>query len=144
MTVPSPDLVPTLEFAAHVDVALGAPIELGSVPTGTRRIIPIVGGVISGPLLNGEIRDGGADWQIVAPDGTAVIDTRYGAVTSDGHALYIATEGFRHGTADDIYFRLTVRLECGAAELAWVNRTVFVGSALRHASQVEYDLFAVR
>ena len=63
--------VPELEFVAHVNVELGEPLELGSVLIGQRRVIPITGGSISGPLLNAEILDGGADWQIVSADGTA-------------------------------------------------------------------------
>ena len=53
-----------LEFVAHVNVELGEPLELGSVLIGQRRVIPITGGSISGPLLNAEILDGGADWQL--------------------------------------------------------------------------------
>ena len=75
-------------------------MELGAVPLGYRRVIPIVGGRISGPLMDAEIIEGGADWQIVAPDGTAVIDTRYSARTPSGHHLYLQTAGFRHGPAE--------------------------------------------
>ena len=39
-----PEHVPELEFIAHVNVELGEPLELGSVLTGQRRIIPITGG----------------------------------------------------------------------------------------------------
>ena len=120
-----PQYVPELEFAAHVNVELGEPLELGSVLTGQRRIIPITGGSITGPLLNAEILDGGADWQMVSADGTAIIDTRYSARTADGSLVYLATRGFRHGPAevlarvaagedvarDEYYFRLQVNLE---------------------------------
>ena len=95
-----PQHVPELEFVAHVNVELGEPLELGSVLTGQRRVIPITGGSISGPLLDAEILDGGADWQIVSADGTAVIDTRYSARTADGSLIYLATSGFRHGPAE--------------------------------------------
>jgi hypothetical protein len=154
----TPEHTPTLEFVARVRVDLDAPMDLGDVPIGRRKIIPILGGSIEGPALQAEILTGGADWQIVGNDGTAVIDTRYTARTPDGSLMYLATQGFRHGPADvlervaagepvgrdEYYFRLTVRLETGSAELAWINRTVFVASAGREAMTVRYDLFALR
>ena len=154
----TPDHTPTLEFAAKVRVELDTPMDVGLVPIGRRRIIPITGGAIDGPLLSAEILSGGADWQIVGNDGTAVIDTRYTARTADGSLIFLATQGFRHGPVevlariaagqdvgrDEYYFRLTVGLESGAPELAWINRTVFVASAGRSAMSVVYDLFALR
>ena len=150
--------VPELEFVAHVKVELGAPMELGSVLTGQRRIIPITGGSITGPLLNAEILDGGADWQVVTRDGTVLIDTRYSARTDDGSLIYLATSGYRHGPPevlarvaagedvgrDEYYFRLQVNLESGDPGLQWLNKTVFIASAGRNAMSVVYDLFAVR
>lgn len=149
---------PGLEFVGHVSVALSDPQEFGTVPTGTRRIIPIVGGSIEGPLLTAKVLTGGADWQIVTDDGTAIIDTRYSAVTPSGAHLFLQTQGYRHGSPEvlarlaageqvptsEYYFRLTIRLESAAPELAWVNQTVFIASAERQASMVHYDLFAVR
>ncbi len=154
---PTPSATPTLEFIAHADIDLAAPMEVGTVPTGVRRIIPIIGGNIEGPRISAEILNGGADWQVVAEDGSAAIDTRYSARTTDGHFLYLQTQGFRHaprsvlarlGAGEDVdpseyYFRLTVRLECGAPTHAWVNNTVFVASAQRRPAGVTYDLFAV-
>ena len=153
-----PEHVPHLEFVAHVEVELASPMEFGGVLTGTRRVIPIIGGSIAGPLLNAQILDGGADWQIVAGDGTAIIDTRYTARTDDGSLIYLATSGYRHGPAevlarvadgaavgrDEYYFRLIVQLESGGPGLEWLNKTVFVASAGRNAMSVVYDLFALR
>jgi Protein of unknown function (DUF3237) len=154
----TPPASPPLEFVAHAVVDLGEPMELGEVPMGRRRVIPIVGGSITGPLGNAEILSGGADWQLVADDGTATIDTRYTARLFDGTLIYLATQGVRHGPSDvlerlasgadvaphEYYFRLTVKLESGAAQLSWINRTVFVANAERRAASVIYDLFAVR
>jgi Protein of unknown function (DUF3237) len=147
-----------LEFVAHAEVALGPLRDLGMMPAGHRRVIPIVGGTIIGPSIRATILDEGADWQIVAPDGTAVIDTRYGAVTEAGHHLFIATRGFRHAAPEvverlvrgepvdpeEYTFRLSVAIECSAPELAWMNHTVFVATAARGPALVTYDLYALR
>lgn len=153
----APNAKPTLEFIAHADIDLSAPMDLGCVPTGERRIIPIIGGTIEGPRMNAQILNGGADCQIVSADGTAVIDTRYTARTADGYFLYVQAEGFRHAAPDvlarldlgedvdpsEYYFRLTIGLECGSPAHAWVNNTAFVASAQRRPGGVTYDLFAL-
>ncbi|RYD97016.1 MAG: DUF3237 family protein, partial [Sphingomonadales bacterium] len=54
-----------LEFITELAIELTRPHEMGDAPTGTRRIIPIVGGSASGPGLNGRILNVGADWQTV-------------------------------------------------------------------------------
>lgn len=148
---------PGLSRVARVHVDLGPVQTLGPTPAGVRRVIPITGGTIDGPRLRGEILPGGADWQLVHDDGTALIDTRYTARTDDGALIYLATSGVRHGppevlarlaAGEDVdpatyYFRVTVRLEAGDPAYTWVNRTVFVAYAARLAGAVVYDLYAV-
>jgi hypothetical protein len=147
-----------LEYVATAEIELEAPIEVGDVLLGRRRSIGIVRGTIRGPLLDATVNSGGADWQLIAADGTAIIDTRYTAVTTDGDVFSITTSGFRHGppevlarlaAGDDVdpgeyVFRVSARLESGAPALDWVNRTVFVATAGRKAAAVGYDLYAVR
>jgi hypothetical protein len=147
-----------LEFVAQAEIDLAEPLEIGPVLVGRRRIIPIIGGRFEGPLLAATVLNGGADWQVVTADGTAVIDTRYTAQTADGHLLYIATQGFRHGPPQviaqlaagenvdpDAYsFRLTARIEASDPALDWVNHTIFVATAARYAMTVTYDLYAIR
>lgn len=148
---------PRLELVTTAHVLLAAPLEVGDVLLGRRRVIGIAGGRLDGPLLSGDILAGGADTQTVADDGTAVIDTRYLARTDAGHVLTIATQGFRHGPPEvldrlaagehvdpsEYTFRVTARLECGAGDLSWVNRTIFVAAAARAADAVRYRLYAV-
>ncbi len=148
-----PDL--RLEFVAHAHIELDPPLELGPVLTGKRRVIGIAGGWFRGPLLDATILSGGADWQIVTDDGTAIIDTRYTARAANGDLLYIATQGFRSGapevlarlargesvTPTEYLFRLSARIESGGPAHAWVNSTVFVATAARAAAAVTYDLY---
>jgi hypothetical protein len=151
---------PKLEFMARFEVDLTAPpFELGPTsPSGRRRIIPITGGRFEGPLLSGEILDNGADWQVVAADGLAHIDTRYLLRLSDGALAYLQTRGYRHGPPEVIaelarggevdpaayYFRVTLQFETASATYGWLNRTVAIGAAMRCARAVVYDAYAVR
>ena len=151
---------PELEFMARVTVDLDVPPwELGATSNrGRRRIIPITGGTLEGPLLNGEILNNGADWQVVTADGLAIIDTRYLLRLDDGSLAYLQTRGYRHGPADVIaalaegaevdpsryYFRVYLNFETSSTAYAWLNRTLAVGYAMRRAKAVVYDAYAIR
>jgi adenylate kinase len=153
-----PGLPPArFEFIAHAEVHLGQPVEIGPVIAGRRRVIPITGGHLQGPRLRGAVLAGGADWQLVGSEGTAIIDTRYLIRTEAGPVISIATHGFRHGppkvlarlaageqvAPSDYSFRVAATLESGDPSLAWVNRTLFFAIAARHAASVSYDLYAL-
>ena len=51
----------SLEHACDFTAELSPPHEQGPCPAGVRRIIPIIGGQVVGPLINGRILDVGAD-----------------------------------------------------------------------------------
>ena len=151
MSLPAPKLRPFCEL----EVALGPPRELGDGRFGGRRIIPIVGGTVTGEV-SGRILNLGADWQTVRGD-FADLDTRYAFETDDGALVEIVNKGYRHGPPDVVaalargedvapdayYMRTTARLETGDVRYAWVNRMVFVGVGGRLASAVRMALYAV-
>lgn len=154
MNIPQPTLVPLCEFR----VELAAPLEMGAAPKGRRRIIPIIGGRVTGERLNGEILNLGADWQTVAADGTAELDTRYGMRTDDGAIVEIRNFGIRHGPPEVLAalargeavdptrysMRTQARFETGDARYDWLNKLLAVGSGVREASAVRLLLFEVR
>ncbi|MCZ4256906.1 DUF3237 domain-containing protein [Sulfitobacter sp. G21635-S1] len=149
---------PRLEHACDLSVALDPIREMGPGRAGQRRIIPIVGGTVSGPLLRGKLLNLGADWQTVFADGLAELDTRYAMETHDGATIEIVNYGLRHGPpevlaaimrgeevpADSYYMRTHARLETGDARYDWVNRTLFMGVGARHLQQVHVRLYAIR
>ena len=156
--LPTPP-APGLELLARFTVELARPLwDLGRTSVlGSRRIVPITGGHVVGPDLNGEILDNGADWQIVGDDGTTVVDTRYLLRLDDGALAYLRTQGFRHGPADVLarigqgevvdpalyYFRVQMLFETASETYGWLNRTLAIGSALRTADAVVYDAYRV-
>jgi hypothetical protein len=151
---------PQLDYMARFTVDLIAPVwELGTTsPLGQRRIVPITGGRFAGPLMNGEILNNGADWQIVTADGTAIIDTRYLLRLDDGALAYLQTKGYRHGPPEviadlakgaavdpcDYYFRVYLNFETSSPVYGWLNRTLAVGYAMRSAKAVIYDAYAIK
>ena len=57
-----------LSHIADLKVFVGHSIDVGETLIGTRRIIPITGGEVTGPRLRGRILAGGADFQVLRPD----------------------------------------------------------------------------
>jgi len=90
--------IPGLEPTFDVRVELGPLDHYGTTRAGHRRAIPILSGSISGGLT-AEILPGGAEWQIVRPDGALEIDGRYSARTTDGALLCLRVTGLRTGPA---------------------------------------------
>jgi hypothetical protein len=71
-------------------VALGASLSVGESKRGTRNIIPITGGTVSG-RLNGSVLPGGADYQLLG--GSTVLDARYTLVSDDGEYVLVRNCG---------------------------------------------------
>ena len=150
--------IPSLDPIFNARVAVAPPRALGAIPGGERRIIDITGGEVSGPGLTGRILPGGADWQIVREDGTAVLEARYTIEATDGALVYVRNYGYRHGPmavlariakGEDVdptlyYFRTTPVFETAAPRYAWLNKTVAVCSAMRTVDRVIIDFYAVR
>ena len=55
---------PALAHICDVQVTIGKPLEIGKTPMGGRRLIPITGGTVSGPCLQGVVLPAGADFQL--------------------------------------------------------------------------------
>ncbi len=142
-------------FTAHVTVG---PVRiLGPIGTETRRIIPILGGTVTGPRLTGTVLDGGADWQIIRPDGTAALVARYALRADDGTLISVVNRGLRRGTpevlarlaagepvaASEYYFRASPTFEAPPGPHGWLMDQVFVATGERRAGQVVITVFAL-
>ncbi len=148
---------PKLDLVCTLMVELAPIRELGKGRAGQRRIIPIVGGQVEGPKINGHILSVGADWQTIFDSGLAELDTRYAMETHDGVTIEIKNFGFRHGPKEVIdavakgekvdpsryYMRTHARLETGDPRYDWVNRSLFLGVGARKEKSVQLDLYEV-
>ena len=91
---------PTLRHVADLNIDLDPISEIGDGRAGKRRIIPIVGGRITGPEFTGKILNVSADWQMIFSSGVVELDTRYAFRTDDGAVIEIMNFGYRHGPED--------------------------------------------
>lgn len=81
------------------EVLLGPVVEVGPTPTGFRRVIPIVGGSVAGTLA-GEVLPGGADWNVVRPDGSTELWARYELRLTDGTVVSVTNTAMLAPGAD--------------------------------------------
>ena len=148
---------PGLTFAFEVRATVGAPMEVGDVAHGRRRIVAITGGTFEGPGLKGKVLPGGADWQIIRPDGFSELDTRYTLETDKGQIIYVQNAGIRHAAPDVmkrllageavdpalVYFRTVPKFETSSPELQWLTRAIFVGTGERYPNDVRIRFWRV-
>jgi hypothetical protein len=122
-------MTPTLQPAWEAVVDIGPRRSLGRSPLGERFIIDILGGSFEGPRLKGLVLPGGADRQLLRPDGAKLLDALYEMQTDDGHVLTVHNQVVIDEAAPDgRYARSTVRVTAPAGPHEWLNRRVFVGT----------------
>jgi hypothetical protein len=152
-----PLAAPGLAHFADLDVEVGAPIEVGRVAAGVRRVIPIVGGRCVGRGFTARVLPGGADFQLLTSETMARLEARYVLETDAGERIYVHNDAIRTATAAtmarlvrgepvdaaDVYFRCLPRFECAAPALAWIGERVFVGVGVRRPDNVVMRFFEV-
>ena len=149
---------PSLSLAFRLRVLIGPPQELGMVDGVRKRVIPITGGTVEGPRLQGRVLPGGADWQSIRADGTADILARYTLEAQDGTLISVTNPGYRHGPHEVLariaagqvvdpalyYFRTTPRFDVASDSVhGWLGRAVFLCTAGRYSDHVRLDIFAI-
>jgi hypothetical protein len=150
--------VPVLRRLTELRVTVDPPIDVGALPDGVRRVIPITGGEATGDRLSGVVLPGGADWNTVRPNDTMHFWARYTLRTGDGVHVGVIHEAFhRHVSpalpavrsgidpGDAWHARGVVTFEAPAGEYDWLNELVCV-SAIRppiEPGQVRIDVFEV-
>ena len=151
-------LEPLLEFVFEARVKVDPPLMLGEVDGAQRRIVPIASGVVDGPRLRGEVLAGGADWQIVRPDGLTQVLARYVIRADDGTMISVVNRGVRRASPDVIrrllagervdpklvYFRCVPTFEVGAGPHRWLTENMFVTAGKRAPDSVDIRFYVVR
>ena len=79
---------PELKFFADLSVEVAKPIEVGQAIHGTRRLIPILGGSVTGNGWTARVLPGGADFQLIVNAQMAELDARY-ALETDLSLIHI-------------------------------------------------------
>ncbi|MFM6853512.1 MAG: DUF3237 domain-containing protein [Sphingopyxis sp.] len=152
-----PATPPTLSLVFTARITVGPAIEQGVVDGQRKRLIPITGGTVAGPRINGTIPPGGGDWQSIHADGLTIIGARYTIIHADGTPIAITNPGVRVASPDVIarlsagqivdpalyYFRTAPSFDVADGPHAWLRRTLFVGRGIRMPDHVVLQCYAV-
>ena len=142
-----------LEFVTTFEIEVAAPLEAEA----GRRMIPVLGGTVRGPRLNGVILPGGADWQHQESPDVLRIGGRWIMETDDRVRIEVETPGIRRASAQILselltgqevdssryYFRVAPRFTLASSEYQWLRDTIFVGLGAKQTESVKIDVFAV-
>jgi hypothetical protein len=144
-------------YVFTITARIGEVVSAGETGHGVRRIIPILGGEVRGPDINGRVCPFGADFQVIRPSELIELEAKYAFETDDGAIVYVENKGIRFGPVDLlqklkrgepvdpklIYCRTIPRFETGHDKYRWLMEHIFVGSAARHADRVVIDVHRV-
>src|SRR6185437_10641165 len=148
---------PRLEFVFEARVTIAPTVEMGETPRGRQRMIPITGGVVEGPNFKAEVLAGGADWQIIRPDGVAELTAQYVIRTPDGANIAVVNRAMRHAPPEVnarllanekvdpglVYFRGSPTFASPSPAHDWLNKSVFVCTGERWPDGVKINFFRV-
>ena len=148
-----PALIPMTQVRCEV----GALVTLGPAKYGERRFVPLGGGTVKGPELNGTLVEGGVDWQVNRADGVLDIAAHYVIRTDDGALVEVQSDGMRHGPADvmarlargepvephEYFFRTVVRFTTGAPQWLHLNKVLALAVGRREARAVLLDFYRI-
>ncbi len=146
---------PALIPMTQVHCQVGALVTLGMGPHGERRFVPLGGGTVRGPELNGTLVEGGVDWQVNRADGALDIAAHYVIRADDGGLIEVQSLGVRHGPPEvmarlargehvlptEYSFRTAVRFTTGAPAWLHLNKVIAVSVGERRASVVKLDFY---
>src|SRR5262245_28378977 len=148
---------PALLPMAQVRCEVGALVSLGPAKYGERRYVPLRGGTVAGPELNGRIVDGGVDWQVQRADGVLEIAAHYVIRADDGGLIEVQSDGMRHGPpevmarlarGDDVpreayFFRTLMRFQTGTPAWSHLNKVMALAVGQRLANLVVLDVYRI-
>ena len=146
---------PALIPMTQVRCAVGPLVSLGAAKYGERRYVPLGGGTVQGPELNGTLVEGGVDWQVNRADGALDIAAHYVIRADDGGLIEVKSDGVRHGPPavmarlargehvlpDEYYFRTAVRFTTGAPAWLHLNKLIAISVGQREASVVKLNFY---
>jgi hypothetical protein len=145
------------KYVFSLSIKVGTPIVAGDLGYGIRRVIPVLGGTVQGEGIKGTIHSGGADFQVIRPDGFTELEAKYTFELDDGAVIYIENIGVRFGPKEAldriargeavdptlIYFRSVPKFETGHPKYRWLMQNLFIGVGARHPDRVELAVHQV-
>lgn len=150
-------ILPGLVFVFQIEAQIEAPRGSGSSALGERLHIPIIGGTVIGPGLNGRVLAGGSDWPVIGPDGISRVDARYTIEADDGTLIYVVNKGLRTSTDEvrqrmragetiepaEYYMRSVPVFDAPDGAHRWLSERIFVSSLAPAGEMVRINVYEV-
>ena len=140
-SMPTQEQFPKVEFVFEERVTLAPAVVQGETALGHRQYIPITGGTIVGPRLNGRVIPGGWDYQLRYEGGCGTLSADYFLEADDGTIIHILNESFSCGLPGQggqrSFFR--PRFEAPEGAYDWLTRGTFVATLEGDNSGVATD-----
>lgn len=131
------------EFVFEIKAQIAAVVPLGETKDGKRQAIPITGGSFSGKNIKGEVIPGGADYQLVRPDGIVELNAIYMIKTDDGAVINVQNSGILNPAPDNFYFRTAPKFTAPIGPYDWLNKFLFLSSIHTDPKQPGYVFIRV-
>lgn len=132
-----------VEFLFRLHATLDAPVVIPNGPHGTRVIVGVNGGTVTGPKVNGTVAHLGADWLTLRADGTAQLDVRVLVNTDDGVAIHMHYLGVMTPTDNGPRIVTAPLFEVGDEKYSWLNGVQAIAVGTPGANEVSYDVYRV-
>lgn len=133
-----------LQFAFRIDAEV-EPQHTTATSRGDRLFQRILGGTISGPMLNGTLHPrSGGEFGLGRADGAVELNTHFMARTERGEMLYVTHTGISREA--DGYLRFTAYFDAeGDGPHGWLNDTLIAGTGqpAPDGRSVVFSYFAV-
>ena len=156
--LPAQPGAPALEFAFEIRADIGPALRAGPGRLGSRLHIPISGGTVHGPRLNGRVLPGGSDWILMRPDGASIIEAHYTVQADDGTPIYVHNRGLRLSSAEVLarlqrgeavapeamYFRSAPVFDAPDGPHGWLSDHLFVATLQRAGETIVVQVFQLR
>lgn len=119
---------PELEFVFEIQAVCDTAYQCGETPMGIRNIIPIIGGKVVGPKIQGTVLPGGADYQLIeAATGRTQLEAIYSIRTHDGVNIHVRNVGILNQGPEGFYFKTAPKFEAPKdSPYNWVNNCLFL------------------
>jgi hypothetical protein len=130
-----------VEFLFTMHATLAPPVVIPEGPHGTRVLVSVTGGTVTGPRVNGTLYAAGGDWVTIRKSGSAQLDVRVTLSTDDGAAIYMSYLGIL-GT--DRVARVAPLFQTSHENYLWLNDVQAVGIGKPGVNEVTYDVYALQ
>jgi len=111
----------------RLHVMIDKPKTVGTTGQGLLKVIPIIGGTVTGKDIEGTVVDGGADWNTRYDNGIVHVFAKYMLKTNDGDYIAIENEGYFESSTETVIKTKPTFQTDTSGKYHYLNYGVFVG-----------------